>query len=127
MRNGKRRVLGSLLALTMVMVAGHGVSANGRDDSGPVRQSARRRPHGRRTPRQFQGRRVQRAERIRYRAVGIDYRVQDGKLYGVGDAGGVYTLDKQRQGDEGEPSSPSPCRVSYFGVDFDPVADRLRS
>src|SRR5262245_62292803 len=24
--------------------------------------------------------------------VGIDYRVQDGKLYGVGDAGGVYTL-----------------------------------
>ena len=32
MRNGKRRVLGSLLALTMVMVAGHGVSANGRDD-----------------------------------------------------------------------------------------------
>ena len=24
--------------------------------------------------------------------VGVDYRVQDGKLYGVGDAGGVYTL-----------------------------------
>ncbi len=27
------------------------------------------------------------------RLVGIDYRVQDGKLYGVGDAGGVYTID----------------------------------
>jgi hypothetical protein len=26
------------------------------------------------------------------RLIGIDYRVQDGKLYGVGDTGGVYTL-----------------------------------
>lgn len=26
------------------------------------------------------------------RLVGIDFRVQDGRLYGVGDAGGVYTL-----------------------------------
>jgi hypothetical protein len=25
--------------------------------------------------------------------VGIDYRVQDGKLYGVGDQGGVYTIN----------------------------------
>jgi len=25
--------------------------------------------------------------------VGIDFRVQDGKLYGVGNAGGVYTID----------------------------------
>ncbi|WP_159043140.1 MULTISPECIES: DUF4394 domain-containing protein, partial [unclassified Streptomyces] len=27
------------------------------------------------------------------RLVGIDFRVQNGKLYGVGDKGGVYTLD----------------------------------
>ena len=27
--------------------------------------------------------------------VGIDFRVQDGKLYGVGNGGGVYTLDPQ--------------------------------
>jgi Domain of unknown function (DUF4394) len=25
--------------------------------------------------------------------IGIDYRVQDGKLYGVGDAGGIYVID----------------------------------
>ena len=57
MRNGKRRVLGSLLALTMVMLAGHGVSANGRDDDpGPSGNLRVDRPHGRRTPRQFQGR-----------------------------------------------------------------------
>ena len=28
------------------------------------------------------------------RLVGIDYRVQDGKLYGVGDGGGLYTVDE---------------------------------
>ncbi len=28
--------------------------------------------------------------------VGIDFRVQDGKLYGVGNGGGVYTLDLER-------------------------------
>ncbi|MGW3561218.1 DUF4394 domain-containing protein, partial [Streptomyces sp. NPDC000963] len=27
------------------------------------------------------------------RIVGIDFRVQNGKLYGVGDEGGVYTVD----------------------------------
>ena len=29
----------------------------------------------------------------RYALVGIDFRVQDGKLYGVGNGGGVYTID----------------------------------
>ena len=28
--------------------------------------------------------------------VGIDYRVQDGKLYGVGDSGGIYTIRPRR-------------------------------
>jgi hypothetical protein len=58
--------------------------------------------------------------------VGIDFRVQDGKLYGVGNGGGVYTLD---------PSSGAATLVSMltvaldgtkFGVDFNPAADRLR-
>jgi hypothetical protein len=58
--------------------------------------------------------------------VGIDYRVQDSKLYGVGDAGGVYTID---------PRTARATRVSQltvdldgttFGVDFNPAADRLR-
>jgi hypothetical protein len=60
------------------------------------------------------------------RLVGIDYRVQDGKLYGVGDQGGVYTL---------VPTTGAATKVSqlsvalngtHFGVDFNPAADRLR-
>ncbi|MFC8447936.1 DUF4394 domain-containing protein [Kitasatospora sp. NPDC057223] len=60
------------------------------------------------------------------RIVGIDYRVQNGMLYGVGDQGGVYTLDD---------SSACATKVSqltvaltgtYFGVDFNPAANRLR-
>ena len=58
--------------------------------------------------------------------VGIDFRVQDGKLYGVGNHGGVYVF---------EPNSAVPTLVNRltvaldgtsFGVDFNPAADRLR-
>ncbi|MFB7655859.1 MULTISPECIES: DUF4394 domain-containing protein [unclassified Streptomyces] len=57
--------------------------------------------------------------------VGIDFRVQNGKLYGVGNAGGIYTIN----------SSAKATKVSRlteeldgknFGVDFNPAADRLR-
>jgi len=60
--------------------------------------------------------------------IGIDFRAQDGKLYAVGNGGGVYTID------------PTTAKVtfvnrlsvmldptaSFFGVDFNPAADRLR-
>lgn len=58
--------------------------------------------------------------------IGIDYRVQDGNLYGVGNGGGVYSIN------------PSTATASFvnalsialdgttFGVDFNPAADRLR-
>jgi hypothetical protein len=58
--------------------------------------------------------------------VGIDMRVQDGKLYAVGNLGGVYVI--------GIPSAVA-TKVSQltvalygtnFGVDFNPAADRLR-
>jgi Domain of unknown function (DUF4394) len=60
--------------------------------------------------------------------VGIDFRVQDGLLYGVGNGGGIYTIDT---------SSAVATLVSqlsvgvvldgaFFGVDFNPAADRLR-
>lgn len=58
--------------------------------------------------------------------VGIDFRVQDGKLYAVGNKGGIYTI--------GIPSTIA-TKVSQlgadlygtkFGVDFNPAADRLR-
>lgn len=58
--------------------------------------------------------------------VGIDYRVQDGELYGVGNGGGVYTIDVET----GEASFVSQLSVTLdgtsFGVDFNPAANRLR-
>ncbi|BBG02928.1 hypothetical protein PSA01_21990 [Pseudonocardia saturnea] len=60
------------------------------------------------------------------RLVGLDYRVQDGKLYGVGDGGGIYTVD------ESNASATEIGRLSVdldgknFGVDFNPAANALR-
>ncbi|GAA3242433.1 hypothetical protein GCM10017691_46500 [Pseudonocardia petroleophila] len=59
------------------------------------------------------------------RLVGIDYRVQDGRLYGVGNAGGVYSID-----DRGRAQKVKQLTValngSNFGVDFNPAANALR-
>jgi Domain of unknown function (DUF4394) len=57
--------------------------------------------------------------------VGIDYRVQDGKLYGVGNAGGIYTLST---GDAATKVGQLTVALSgtSFGVDFNPAANRLR-
>jgi len=63
--------------------------------------------------------------------VGIDFRVQDGKLYGVGNGGGVYTIDP-RTGVASFVNSlnfngnPVALSGTFFGVDFNPAADRLR-
>jgi hypothetical protein len=58
--------------------------------------------------------------------VGIDFRVQDKKFYGVGDSGGVYTLDTKT----GAATKVSQLTVSLdgtrFDIDFNPAADRLR-
>ncbi|MGH3613445.1 MAG: DUF4394 domain-containing protein [Pseudonocardia sp.] len=57
--------------------------------------------------------------------VGIDHRVQDGLLYGVGDEGGVYTID-----DAGLATKVKQLTVALdgasFGVDFNPAANALR-
>ncbi|MCA2211689.1 DUF4394 domain-containing protein [Jidongwangia harbinensis] len=61
-----------------------------------------------------------------HRLIGIDRRVQDGLLYGVGNAGGVYTLRSA----DGRATKVSQLTVALsgaaFGVDFNPAADRLR-
>jgi Domain of unknown function (DUF4394) len=58
--------------------------------------------------------------------VGIDYRVQDGQLYGVGNAGGIYMLNT----DTAVATLVNRLTVALtgtsFGVDFNPAADRLR-
>lgn len=58
--------------------------------------------------------------------VGIDYRVQNGSLYGVGNAGGIYLLNVTNA--VATPVNRLSVALSgtSFGVDFNPVADRLR-
>ena len=58
--------------------------------------------------------------------VGIDFRVQDGWLYGVGNGGGIYTIDTKTA----VAMLVSQLTVSldgqFFGVDFNPAANALR-
>lgn len=59
------------------------------------------------------------------RLVGIDFRVQDRTLYGVGEAGGLYSLtDAGIATKVGELSQQLEGEV--FGVDFNPAANALR-
>lgn len=60
------------------------------------------------------------------RLIGIDFRVQDRLLYGVGNGGGIYTINVSN----GALTRVSQLTVALegvsFGVDFNPPADRLR-
>lgn len=60
------------------------------------------------------------------RLVGIDERPADHKVYGVGDKGGVYVINRSN----GVVRKVSQVSVAlegqHFGVDFNPAADRLR-
>lgn len=59
------------------------------------------------------------------RLVGIDFRVQDRTLYGVGEAGGLYSLtDGGTATKVGRLAQQLDGEV--FGVDFNPAADALR-
>ncbi|HEX2445559.1 MAG TPA: DUF4394 domain-containing protein [Vicinamibacterales bacterium] len=58
--------------------------------------------------------------------IGIDFRVQDGKLYGVGNGGGVYTIDTTTARATFVNALTVPLSGTSFGVDFNPAADRLR-
>jgi hypothetical protein len=56
----------------------------------------------------------------------LDFRVQDGQLYGVGNGGGVYTINTRNA----QATFVNPLTVllegASFGCDFNPAADRLR-
>lgn len=58
--------------------------------------------------------------------VGIDFRVQNEKLYGVGNGGGVYTIDSRTAEATFVNALTVPLAGTLFGVDFNPAADRLR-
>ena len=58
--------------------------------------------------------------------VGIDARIQDKQVYGVGDRGGVYRLDVHAAQASKVLQLSVPLQGSAFGVDFNPVANALR-
>ncbi|TDE51516.1 DUF4394 domain-containing protein [Nonomuraea mesophila] len=62
--------------------------------------------------------------------IGIDFRVQDGKFYAVGNHGGIYTISLPTGDQDVVVSKVSQLKVGLkgtaFGVDFNPAADRLR-
>ena len=58
--------------------------------------------------------------------VGMDYRVQDGKLYAVGSMGGIYTVDTTTAALTPVNKLTVQLEGTLFGVDFNPAADRLR-
>ena len=58
--------------------------------------------------------------------VGIDYRVQDGKLYGVGNGGGIYTIETETAAATLAQRLTVDLDGDFFGVDFNPAANALR-
>ncbi|MFB6626311.1 DUF4394 domain-containing protein [Streptomyces sp. NPDC056374] len=58
--------------------------------------------------------------------VGIDFRVQNEKLYGVGDKGGIYTLNTNNAKAVKVSQLTVALSGMRFGVDFNPAANRLR-
>jgi hypothetical protein len=62
--------------------------------------------------------------------IGIDFRVQDGVLYGVGNKGCIYTIKTPPAVPDVVVTKVSQLSVplygTNFGVDFNPAADRLR-
>lgn len=62
--------------------------------------------------------------------IGIDFRVQDGKFYAVGNHGGIYTISLPTGNQDVIVAKVSQLGVGLkgtaFGVDFNPAADRLR-
>lgn len=62
--------------------------------------------------------------------IGIDYRVQDGLMYGVGDQGGIYTIKTPPATADVVVTKVSQLQVALYGtnfdIDFNPAADRLR-
>jgi Domain of unknown function (DUF4394) len=58
--------------------------------------------------------------------VGLDFRVQDGQLYGVGNGGGVYTLNTTTAQATFVNTLTVPLAGTFFGVDFNPAANALR-
>lgn len=60
------------------------------------------------------------------RLIGIDVRPADRQLYGVGDLGGIYTVNVGNAKARKVSQLTTALAGTSFGVDFNPAADRLR-
>jgi hypothetical protein len=58
--------------------------------------------------------------------VGIDYRPRNGKLYGLGNQGGIYTISDRNAAPTKVGQLTVALAGTSFGVDFNPAADALR-
>ncbi|ELP66954.1 DUF4394 domain-containing protein [Streptomyces turgidiscabies] len=62
--------------------------------------------------------------------VGIDHRVQNGLMYGLGEKGGIYTITTPPTTPDVVVTKVSQLKVALYGtsfdIDFNPAADRLR-
>jgi hypothetical protein len=135
--NGKRRVLAAVFMLMMIPAVFQGVRASSLEDDrgfffGELRVIGLT-DDGRLVS--FKTRSPKRTRDIGYvtglsgsdtALVGIDFRVQDGRLYGVGNGGGVYTIDTGTAQATFVNALSVPLSGTFFGVDFNPAADRLR-
>jgi hypothetical protein len=135
--NGKRRLLVAVFVLTIAPAVWQGVRANGREDDRRFFFTDLRvvglTDDGRLVS--FKARAPKRTREIGYvtglggsdtALVGIDFRVQDGRLYGVGNGGGVYAIDTGTAQATFVNALTVPLSGTSFGVDFNPAADRLR-
>ena len=133
----KLRVFGSGFALTMILASAHGSGATGQDDLSALSAGGQRiiglTDDGRLVS--FRARSPERSRDIGFvtglagsdsALVGIDFRVQNGKLYGVSNNGGVYTIDTTTAVATFVNALSVPLSGTSFGVDFNPAADRLR-
>lgn len=60
------------------------------------------------------------------RIVGIDFRPATGELYGLGDAGGIYTISLENGRATFEAQLNVALDGTAFDIDFNPTVDRLR-
>jgi hypothetical protein len=131
----KRSVVAAVFALMMVPAGWHGVRANAQDDD---RFFSSLRVIGLTDDGHLVSFRTGAPNRTRdlgfvtglsgsdTSLIGMDFRVQDGKLYGVGNGGGVYTIDTTTAHATFVNALSVPLSGMFFGVDFNPAADRLR-
>ncbi len=58
--------------------------------------------------------------------IGIDYRPENGKLYGIAKNGGIYTISAKNAKATKVATMSEALSGASFGVDFNPTVDRLR-